>query len=98
MFNVGILGLLKPGVRVVNVGRGPVISEAALVTALEQGIVHSAALDVSEVEPLPLTALLRAYQDALICGSHNGSNTEDAVRHASLKVIGFMAGFFAQAS
>lgn len=70
------------------------IPEAVLLTELERGIVHSAALDVFEVEPLPMDAPLRAYQDRLICGSHNGSNTEDAVRHVSLKAIGLMAGFF----
>ena len=93
MFNMDMLDRLKPGVRVVNVGRGPVISDAALVAGLERGLVHSAALDVFEVEPLPMDAPLRAYQDRLICGSHNGSNTEDAVRHVSLKAIGLMAEF-----
>jgi D-3-phosphoglycerate dehydrogenase / 2-oxoglutarate reductase len=96
MFNMDMLDQLKPGVRVVNVGRGPVISEAALVAGLERGIIHSAALDVFEVEPLPMDAPLRAFQDRLICGSHNGSNTEDAVRHVSLKAIGLMAGFLQQ--
>ena len=93
MFNMDVLGLLQTGVRVVNVGRGPVISEAAIVAGLERGIVHSAALDVFEIEPLPMDSPLRAYQDRLICGSHNGSNTEDAVRHVSLKAIGLLAGF-----
>lgn len=94
MFNHDVLDRLKPGVRVVNVGRGPVVQEAALVAGLERGIVHSAALDVFEVEPLPMDAPLRRFQDRLICGSHNASNTEDAVRHVSLKAIGLMAGFF----
>jgi D-3-phosphoglycerate dehydrogenase len=93
LFNQDSLAHFKPGVRVVNVGRGPVISEVALATGLAQGIVHSAALDVFEIEPLPEESPLRAFQDRLICGSHNGSNTEDAVRHVSLKAIGLMAGF-----
>lgn len=93
MFNVSLLDRLKPGVRVVNVGRGPVISETAIVAGLERGIVHSAALDVFEIEPLPMESPLRAYQDRLVCGSHNGSNTEDAVRHVSLKAIGILADF-----
>ncbi|SDW86034.1 NAD(P)-dependent oxidoreductase [Roseicitreum antarcticum] len=98
MFSEVVLPHLKPGVRVVNVGRGPVISEAALVAGLKADIVHSAALDVFEVEPLPTDSPLRAYQDRLICGSHNGSNTEDAVRNVSLKAIGLIAGFFADAT
>jgi D-3-phosphoglycerate dehydrogenase len=93
LFGQDVLARLKPGVRVVNVGRGPVVSEAAVVAGLESGIIHSAALDVFEVEPLPVDSPLRKYQDRLICGSHNGSNTEDAVRHVSLKAIGLIAGF-----
>ena len=49
-----ILNLLtmKTGVRVVNVGRGPVIDEQALIECLANGKVHSATLDVFEQEPL----------------------------------------------
>lgn len=95
MFNMELLGVLQPGVRVVNVGRGPVISEAALVAGMELGIVSAAALDVFEVEPLPMYSTLRQYQDRLIYGSHNGSNTEDAVRHVSLQALGILARFLA---
>jgi D-3-phosphoglycerate dehydrogenase / 2-oxoglutarate reductase len=91
MFNMHVVNRLKVGVRVINVGRGPVISEAALVAGLERGIIHSVALDVFEVEPLPLEAPVRRFQDRLICGSHNASNTEDAVRHVSLKAIRLMS-------
>lgn len=82
MFDKALLARLKPGVRVVNVGRGPVISEAALIDGLENGVVHSAALDVFEVEPLPTDSRLRAF-DRCIFGSHNGSNSADAVRRVS---------------
>ena len=43
---------MKPGAVIVNVGRGPVIDEAAMVRALEQRRIRGAALDVFEREPL----------------------------------------------
>jgi phosphoglycerate dehydrogenase-like enzyme len=44
---------MKPTAVIVNVGRGPVISEPALIRALEQGQIRGAALDVFDEEPLP---------------------------------------------
>ncbi len=87
MLGAAALARARPGVRVVNVARGPLIDEAALVAALQSGQVHSAALDVFEVEPLPADAPLRALPDRTLFGSHNGSNTEDAVRRCSVLAI-----------
>jgi D-3-phosphoglycerate dehydrogenase len=86
MFNDALLPKLKTGLRVVNVSRGPVIEERALLKALDSGIVHSAALDVFEIEPLSADAPLRKY-DKCIFGSHNGSNSVDAVRRVSRLAI-----------
>jgi D-3-phosphoglycerate dehydrogenase len=52
------LALLKPGATVVNIGRGGLVDEDALIATLESGHVAGAALDVTEIEPLPLDSPL----------------------------------------
>ena len=82
MVKAETLAKTKPGVRVINVGRGPVIHEAALEDALKSGHVYSAALDVFEDEPLPTDSYLRTHLRCIF-GSHNASNTADAVARTS---------------
>lgn len=77
---------LKAGTRVVNVSRGGIIDQEALIHALETGKVHSAALDVFAVEPLPADSPLRSFEQCIF-GTHNGSNTVDAVIRASHEAI-----------
>lgn len=89
MLNDAALNVAKPGLRVVNVARGPVIDEPALVRALADGRVHSAALDVFEVEPLPGDSSLRDHPRCIF-GSHNASNTEDAVRRVSVRATNLL--------
>jgi D-3-phosphoglycerate dehydrogenase len=92
MLNAEVLARCKPGVQVVNVARGPLIDEAALVRALQSGQVQAAALDVFEIEPLPADSPLRSMPQN-IYGSHNGSNTRDAVRRASEQAMAQLFGF-----
>ena len=92
MLNADTLAMAKPGVRIVNVARGPLIDEAALVAALQACHVHSAALDVFEVEPLPADSPLRNLPQTIF-GSHNGSNSVDAVRRCSHLAIDTLLGY-----
>lgn len=86
LFNQGILEKLKLGVRVVNVSRGPLIDEIALLDGLKSGVITSAALDVFEYEPLKHSHPILAHESCIL-GSHNASNTIDAVKRASEKSI-----------
>lgn len=92
MLNQQTLRLCKPGVRVVNVARGPLINEADLTEALIAGHVQSAALDVFEIEPLPQDSRLRSLPQCVF-GAHNASNTVDAVRTTSKRAMHLLFEF-----
>ena len=92
MVNDNVLAKTKAGVRIVNVARGPLIDEAALIEYLKSGQIHSVALDVFEDEPLHMTSALRSFENCVF-GTHNSSNTIDAVRRASHKAIELLFGF-----
>lgn len=92
LVNADTLSKMKKGVRIVNVSRGGVIDEQALIEGLNSGHVTSAALDVFEIEPLPMDSPLRGMPKCIF-GTHNSSNTVDAVHRASLEAIKRLFGF-----
>ncbi|WP_212768292.1 phosphoglycerate dehydrogenase [Larkinella sp. C7] len=92
LINAESIQRMKDGVRIVNVSRGPIVDEAALLEGLKSGKVHSAGLDVFETEPLPMDSELRSF-DRCIFGTHNGSNTIQGVRRASHQAIRSMFEF-----
>ena len=85
LFNSEALTHCRPGLKLVNVGRGPLVDETALINGLKAGLIDSAALDVFENEPVSREthSELFEFSDKLIFGSHNGSNTREAVAHVS---------------
>lgn len=92
MVNADIFNNLSNNVMIVNVSRGGIIEESALVEALKSGRVISAALDVFENEPLPMNDPLRTFNHCIF-GTHNGSNTIEGVIRASNEAIDKLFGF-----
>lgn len=68
--------VMKPTSIVINVGRGPVVDEAAIIRALQNKKIAAAALDVFEHEPLPETSPLWAMDNVLI-SPHCTDRTRD---------------------
>ena len=66
LMNAERLARLPRGARFINVSRGPVVVEAALVEALRSGQIGEATLDVFEVEPLPAESPLWGMDNVLI--------------------------------
>lgn len=89
LINAERLALLQPDAYLVNVARGQVVLEADLIGALKGGLLAGAALDVFEVEPLPMSSELRNLPNVIL-GAHNGSNTREGVVRASATAVDFL--------
>lgn len=77
---------MKKGVRIINVARGGLIDQKALLDAVDSGQVAGAALEVLEQEP-PRSGERLLQHPRCIFGSHNSSNTAEAVHRTSLLAI-----------
>lgn len=85
MINDDQFAKMKPGVIIVNCARGGVVSEAALLRAVEKGIVAAAAVDVFEKEPLdPASPLLK--NENLILSPHIGASSKEGQKRVSEEV------------
>ena len=73
ILNVDTLKCLKPGARVVNIARGSLIDEDALVDALESGHISAAGLDVHSHEPHTNPRLTERADVTVTCHTAGGS-------------------------
>ncbi|OSM97740.1 glyoxylate/hydroxypyruvate reductase GhrB [Lonsdalea populi] len=67
---------MKPGAILINIGRGPVVDELALIDALRNGQLLGAGLDVFETEPLPVDSPLLTLPN-VVALPHIGSATHE---------------------
>jgi phosphoglycerate dehydrogenase-like enzyme len=89
------LSLMKPTASLVNTSRGPIVDESALISALQEQRIAGAALDVFEVEPLPLDHPFRSMPNTLIT-PHVGYVTLEGYRifyrDALENILGYLKG------
>jgi D-3-phosphoglycerate dehydrogenase len=80
------LQMLKRGAKLINVSRGAVIDEQALISALKEGQLGGAALDVFHVQPLPETSPLRNMQQVVL-SPHLAGITDESMEVMSEMVV-----------
>ncbi|KAH7513145.1 hypothetical protein FEM48_Zijuj12G0165400 [Ziziphus jujuba var. spinosa] len=107
IFNDDTFSKMKKGVRIVNVARGGVIDEDALVRALDSGVVaqcmvlimnefvgngvEQAALDVFTVEPPPANSKLVQHENVTVT-PHLGASTKEAQEGVAIEIAEAVAG------
>jgi len=74
LINEKTLAMMKANAVVINTARGPIVHEEALVSALKQGKIGGAALDVFEEEPLPHSSPLLKMKNVMIA-PHNSNSS-----------------------
>jgi phosphoglycerate dehydrogenase-like enzyme len=81
MIGDAALAAMKPNAVVINIGRGPVIDQAALVRALTEKKIKGAGLDVFETEPIPPGDPIYRLENVLI-SPHCADHTKDWLNQA----------------
>lgn len=87
-----VFSAMKPEARLVNIARGDVVDEAALIAALEAGEIGGAGLDVYEFEPKVPQGLMR---DDVVLLPHLGTAAEEVRTAMGLMAVDNLRAFFA---
>lgn len=90
LINAPCIKLFRQGALLINVARGPLVDESALIDALASGRLGGAGLDVFEVEPLPMASPLRQFHNVVL-GSHNANNLRSAVEDVHANTMANLA-------
>ena len=80
------LSLMKPTAYLVNISRGPIVDEAAMVQALKSKAIAGAGLDTFDIEPLPPNHPLLGLPNTVLT-PHLGYVTEDGYRVRYAQVV-----------
>lgn len=94
LINATRIRLMKPTAYLINTSRGPVIDEEALVSALKEGVIRGAALDVYEHEPA-IAKGLTSLSNVIVTPHIASASEETRAKMSSMvaqNVIDFLAG------
>jgi len=94
LINAETLRLMRPDAVLVNAARGPIVDEAALIDALQAGVIAGAALDVFELEP-PAESPLLSMENVVVSPHIAGLSTvsvAEMTRRATRAVLDVVAG------
>ncbi len=91
--NADVLAMMKSSATLINVGRGRIVNEADLVTALQQGQIAAAVLDVFETEPLPADSSLWSLPNVYVTPHFAAASfPEDVVKIFTENYARFLRG------
>lgn len=95
MLSAERIALMKPGARLINAARGGLVDEAALATALDEGRLAGAALDVlAEEPPSPEHPLLG--RDDVIITPHMGASSHEAQHNVAVGIAEQIGDFLVE--
>jgi phosphoglycerate dehydrogenase-like enzyme len=89
------LALLPKGALLINMARGPIVDEAAMIDALESGHLGGVGVDVTEVEPLPVESRLWEQPNAIITphvGGQVATRVEDVTDFFCANLVRYFRG------
>jgi phosphoglycerate dehydrogenase-like enzyme len=89
LFNEQLFARMKTGAHFINVGRGELVDESALIHALHSQHLAGAALDVFATEPLPEDSPLWAMPNVIITPHSSGASMKSGLRTEELFVSNF---------
>jgi phosphoglycerate dehydrogenase-like enzyme len=89
MFDAETFAIMKPGAHFINVGRGELVDEDALIMALQSGHLAGAALDVFATEPLPPDSPLWNMDNVIITPHSSSASAQSGLRSEDIFVKNF---------
>jgi len=92
LVNADLLNKMKKTAILVNTSRGPIVDQKALYTALRDGVIAGAALDVTDPEPIPLDDPLLTLDNCIITPHIASASVATRTKMATMAALNLLAG------